>query len=58
MNNVWQLPVDKAAQTVLKQNIWKWNIGHWIKEMWITNKISRRKHIEKLVKFVKTKFEI
>jgi len=25
MNNVWQLPVDKAAQTVLKQNIWKWN---------------------------------
>ena len=27
MNNVWQLPVDKPAQTVLKQNIWKWNIS-------------------------------
>jgi len=26
--------------------------------MWITKKISRRKYIEKLVKFVKTKFEI
>jgi len=26
--------------------------------MWITNKISRWKHIEKLDKFVKTKFEI
>jgi len=31
---------------------------HWSKEMWIAKKISRRKDIEKLVKFVKTKFEI
>jgi len=27
---------------------------HWSKEMWITKKISRRKNIEKLVKFLKT----
>ena len=58
MNNVWQIPVDKPAQTVLKQNLWKWNISTISKEMWITNKISRRKHIEKLVEFVYTKFEI
>jgi len=31
---------------------------HWSKEMWITKKIRRKKHIEKLVKFVKAKFEI
>jgi len=31
---------------------------HWSKEMWITKKFSRRKHIEKLVKFLKTSFEI
>jgi len=27
MNNVWQLPVDKLAQTVLKQKILKLNIS-------------------------------
>jgi len=27
MNNVWQCPVHKPAQTVLKQNIGKWNIS-------------------------------
>jgi len=27
MNNVWQCSVDKPAQSVLKQNIWKWNIS-------------------------------
>jgi len=26
MNNVWQLPVDKHAQTILKQKIWKLKI--------------------------------
>ena len=58
MNNVWQLPVEKPAQQYLNKTYENEILVHWSKEMWITNKICRRKHIEKLVKFVKTKFEI